>query len=102
MYADRVLAMSGRARAGTRWASMIVVVMGVSGCGKTRSAGRSPTALGWPFHDADDFPPRGNVAKMAAGEALTDDTGRPWLDRLARQCVPAGRRRQRCGWRARR
>ncbi len=62
---------------------MIVVVMGVSGCGKTTVGRALADALGWPFHDADDFHPEGNVAKMAAGEALTDDDRRPWLDRLA-------------------
>ena len=62
---------------------MIVVVMGVSGCGKTTVGRALADALGWPFHDADDFHPEGNVAKMAAGEALTDDDRQPWLDRLA-------------------
>ena len=62
---------------------MIVVVMGVSGCGKTTVGKRLATQLGWPFFDADDFHPTGNVAKMAAGIPLTDDDRWPWLDRLS-------------------
>ncbi|MEP7328582.1 MAG: gluconokinase, GntK/IdnK-type [Betaproteobacteria bacterium] len=38
--------------------------------------------LGWPFYDADDFHPDGNVAKMAAGHALDDNDRWPWLDRI--------------------
>ena len=61
---------------------MIVVLMGVCGCGKT-TVGRALTErLGWPFHDADDFHPAVNVAKMAAGEPLNDDDRRPWIERL--------------------
>ena len=62
---------------------MVVVLMGVCGCGKT-TVGRALAAdLGWPFLDADDFHPEANVAKMRAGIALTDDNRWPWLDRLA-------------------
>jgi carbohydrate kinase (thermoresistant glucokinase family) len=62
---------------------VIVVVMGVCGCGKT-SVGRAlANELGWPFFDADDFHPPANVAKMASGIALTDDDRGPWLDGLA-------------------
>jgi gluconokinase len=62
---------------------MIVVLMGVCGCGKT-SVGRAlADRLGWRFFDADDFHPPENVAKMASGVALTDDDRVPWLDRLA-------------------
>ena len=62
---------------------MIVVVMGVCGCGKTTVGKALADELGWPFHDADDFHPEANVAKMAAGEPLTDEDRGPWLDRLA-------------------
>lgn len=62
---------------------MIVVVMGVCGCGKTTVGEALATALGWPFFDADDFHPAANVEKMAAGNPLTDDDRWPWLDRLA-------------------
>jgi gluconokinase len=62
---------------------MIVVVMGLCGCGKSTVGKALAEELGWPFHDADDFHPAANVAKMAAGEPLTDDDRWPWLDRLA-------------------
>lgn len=59
---------------------VIVVVMGVSGAGKT-TVGRALAArLGWPFLDADDLHPAANVAKMAAGQPLTDADRDPWLD----------------------
>jgi len=63
--------------------SMVIVVMGVSGSGKS-SVGRAlADALGWPFFDGDDFHPPENVAKMAAGTPLTDADRWPWLDALA-------------------
>jgi len=62
---------------------MIVVVMGVSGSGKTTVGEALAGRLGWRFLDADDFHPPANVAKMAAGKPLTDDDRWPWLDRLA-------------------
>ena len=62
---------------------MIVVVMGVSGSGKSVVGQALATDLGWPFYDADDFHPPENVAKMAAGTPLTDSDRWPWLDRLA-------------------
>jgi carbohydrate kinase (thermoresistant glucokinase family) len=62
---------------------MIVVLMGVSGCGKTTIGRILARETRWPFLDADDFHPRANVAKMRTGTALTDDDRWPWLDRLA-------------------
>ena len=62
---------------------MIVVVMGVCGCGKTTVGRALANQLGWKFFDADDFHPQANVAKMAKGVALTDEEREPWLDRLA-------------------
>jgi len=61
---------------------MIVVVMGVAGVGKTTVGKRLAAALGWEFHDADDFHPPENVAKMRAGIALTDADRAAWLERL--------------------
>jgi gluconokinase len=61
---------------------LIIVVMGVSGCGKTTVGRMLGEALGWPFFDADDFHPEANVAKMRSGIPLTDDDRCPWLDRL--------------------
>jgi gluconokinase len=62
---------------------MIVVVMGVCGCGKTTVGKALAAALGWRFFDADDFHPPANIEKMAAGIPLTDTDRWPWLDRLA-------------------
>ena len=62
---------------------MILLLMGVSGCGKSTIGEALAQSLGWPFYDADDFHPPANVAKMAAGQPLTDDDRWPWLDRLA-------------------
>ena len=61
---------------------MIVVVMGVSGAGKTTVGSALADALGCEFLDADEFHPPENVAKMAAAIALTDADRWPWLDRL--------------------
>lgn len=62
---------------------MIIVLMGVSGCGKSTIGAALAAALNWPFLDADDFHSPENVAKMAAGIPLTDDDRWPWLDRTA-------------------
>ena len=62
---------------------MILVVMGVCGCGKTTIGEALAQALGWPFFDADDFHPEANVAKMASGQPLTDADRWPWLDGIA-------------------
>jgi gluconokinase len=59
-----------------------IVVMGVSGSGKTTVGSLLATSLGRTFLDADRFHPPANIAKMAAGEPLTDDDRAPWLDRL--------------------
>lgn len=61
----------------------IVVVMGVSGTGKTTVGQRLARHLGWTFADADDFHPAANVAKMRAGTALNDADRAPWLAALA-------------------
>lgn len=61
---------------------MIVVLMGVSGCGKTTIGAALAAALGWPFIEGDDLHPPENVAKMAAGIPLTDEDRWPWLDRI--------------------
>lgn len=61
---------------------MIVVVMGVSGSGKTTLGKQLAEHLGCEFLDGDDYHPQENVAKMAAGTALTDEDRWPWLARL--------------------
>ncbi|NTX51215.1 gluconokinase [Myxococcus sp. CA039A] len=58
---------------------MVVIIMGVSGAGKTTVGQALARSLGWRFLDADDLHPRSNVAKMAAGVPLTDEDRTPWL-----------------------
>lgn len=62
--------------------SKIIVVMGVSGCGKTTVGQTLAHRLACPFYDGDDFHPPENVAKMAQGIPLTDMDRDPWLVRL--------------------
>ncbi len=61
---------------------MIVVLMGVSGAGKTTVGRLLARDLGWTFLDADDYHPATNVEKMRRGVPLNDDDRRPWLDAL--------------------
>ena len=61
---------------------MIVVVMGVSGCGKSTVGALLAQRLGAEFLDADEYHPPENVARMAAGMPLSDADRRPWLERL--------------------
>ena len=61
---------------------MIVVVMGVSGSGKSTTGAALARKLGWPFVEGDDLHPPENVAKMAAGIPLADEDRWPWLDRI--------------------
>lgn len=60
-----------------------VVVMGVSGAGKTTLGEALAARLGWRFVEGDSFHPPGNVAKMSAGVPLDDADRRPWLEALA-------------------
>ncbi len=60
-----------------------VVVMGVSGSGKSTVAEGLVDRLGWEFAEGDDFHPPANVAKMRSGQPLDDDDRWPWLRRLA-------------------
>jgi gluconokinase len=57
--------------------------MGVSGAGKSRVGAGLATALGARFVDADDLHPAENVARMRAGQPLTEEARAPWLDRVA-------------------
>ncbi len=56
--------------------------MGVTGCGKTTVGALLAQDCGWAFHDADDFHPAENVAKMKSGAPLDDEDRWPWLARL--------------------
>lgn len=60
-----------------------VVIMGVSGCGKSSVGEGLAARIGVPYRDGDDLHPPANVEKMRAGTPLTDDDRWPWLDRVA-------------------
>jgi len=61
---------------------MIVVLMGVSGSGKTTVGQALAAKLGWRFLEADELHPQANIAKMASGVPLTDEDRWPWYDRI--------------------
>src|SRR6478735_5345688 len=71
-----------------------LIVMGVSGAGKSTIGEKLAERLGWKFEDGDRFHPPSNVAKMSAGQPLTDEDRWPWLraigDEIARVCKAAG------------
>jgi gluconokinase len=60
----------------------IIVVMGVSGSGKTTVAAGIASAEGWVLLEGDSFHPPSNIAKMRAGIPLTDDDRQPWLQAI--------------------
>ena len=61
----------------------VLVIMGVSGSGKSTVAGLLAGRLGWDFAEGDDLHPASNVAKMQAGQPLTDEDRWPWLESIA-------------------
>ncbi|SOE04047.1 gluconokinase [Blastococcus haudaquaticus] len=67
----------------TQVAPTSIVVMGVSGSGKTTVAAGLVERLGWEFAEGDDFHPPANVEKMRSGRPLDDDDRWPWLRSLA-------------------
>ena len=69
--------------------SRVIVVMGVSGSGKSSVAEALARKLGFAFLEGDDFHPEGNRRKMAAGIALEDEDRWPWLDALSEAIVAA-------------
>ncbi len=66
-----------------------IVVMGVSGCGKSTIGALLAQRLDWQFADADSFHPQANIDKMRAGNGLTDQDRQPWLTRLNQELVQA-------------
>jgi gluconokinase len=64
-------------------ATTSIVVMGVSGSGKTSVSVELTRQLGWEYIEGDDLHPEANVAKMAGGVPLDDEDRRPWLQRIA-------------------
>jgi carbohydrate kinase (thermoresistant glucokinase family) len=71
---------------------VVVIVMGVSGSGKTTVAALLAAALGCQFQEGDDLHPAANVKKMHGGTPLTDADRLPWLQKIAEEID---------GWRAR-
>ena len=61
---------------------MIILVMGVSGSGKTTIGEKLAESLGYKFADADDFHPQENIEKMRNGIALSDKDRLPWLQKM--------------------
>lgn len=61
----------------------VLVIMGVSGCGKSTVAGLLAGRLGWDLAEGDDMHPAANIAKMSAGKPLDDADRWPWLARVA-------------------
>ena len=61
---------------------LIILIMGVSGAGKTTVGRRLAEVLGWRFLEGDDLHPIANIEKMRSGHPLTDADRRPWLERL--------------------
>ena len=62
---------------------MVIIIMGVTGSGKSTVGEQLAQDLDWPYYDADDFHPEANVQKMASGTPLTDEDRWPWLEALA-------------------
>ena len=62
---------------------MVLVLMGVSGSGKSTVALELHRLLGWPFQEGDDLHPQSNVEKMRSGHALDDADRLPWLRAVA-------------------
>lgn len=64
---------------------MVIIVMGVSGSGKSTIGRLLGQKLNLPFYDADDYHPLANIEKMASGLPLDDSDRQPWLEKLGRQ-----------------
>jgi carbohydrate kinase (thermoresistant glucokinase family) len=69
--------------AAERVAKTVLVLMGVSGSGKTTVALELRRLLGWPFKEGDDLHPAANVEKMRSGHPLNDQDRQPWLEAVA-------------------
>ena len=63
---------------------MVIILMGVTGSGKTTAGRRLAESLGWELFDGDDFHSMANVAKMKSGVPLNDEDRKPWLESLRR------------------
>jgi len=61
---------------------MVLIIMGVSGCGKTTVGKMLSEKLGWKYFEGDDYHSKENVEKMSKGVPLSDDDRKPWLLKL--------------------
>jgi len=78
--------------AAKRTSPTILVLMGVSGSGKSTVAQELQRVLGWPFQEGDDLHPPANIEKMRSGQPLNDQDRLPWLQAIARwidECLAA-------------
>jgi gluconokinase len=75
--------------------AVAIVVMGVSGCGKTSVGEAIARHFGTTFIEGDGLHPEANIAKMSAGIALTDEDRFPWLDRIGAEIAGATARGER-------
>ena len=72
---------------------MVIILIGVSGCGKTTIGIELSKRLGCLFLDGDNFHPEANIRKMSGGVPLTEEDRAPWLNTLRRnieQCLDSG------------
>jgi gluconokinase len=67
--------------------NLMLVLMGVCGCGKNTIGELLRDEMQWPFYDGDDYHPPANVEKMRRGEPLNDEDRYPWLEILAQQAT---------------
>lgn len=65
--------------------SVVIIIMGVSGCGKTTIADLLARSLGWRYQEGDHLHPEANVEKMRGGRPLTDADRQPWLKKIAEE-----------------
>ena len=66
---------------------MIIIIMGVSGCGKSTIGKKLAEKLGYSFFEGDDVHPMENIAKMKQGIPLTDQDRLPWLKKISEKCA---------------
>lgn len=65
----------------------VIVIMGVSGCGKTSVGELLSKKLNIPFYDGDNFHPKENIEKMKNNIPLTDDDRLPWLKKISKNII---------------
>lgn len=74
----------------------LIVVMGVSGCGKSSIAKHLAGNFGYEFVEADDFHPQENLDHMASGKSLTDEMRAPWIQLLQAHLKQAAKAKRSC------